>query len=175
MSLNKIKELKSNIVNEMITLQKKIKEHLNKKNQELAILTNIINDKEKNLFFPEIISNLQQIFNLEKINFSRNFDEEYLENILNEYKNITGIEIVKTDKKYIKVCLTFFQNLKEKNEVDQKKEYYFVFSQENEMYSIKEIVPENIIYKPYLLELNLTNNIGRFFAKIINEYFQLLN
>ena len=76
MSLNKIKELKSNIVNEMITLQKKIKEHLNKKKQEMTILTNIINDKEKKLFFPEIISNLQQIFNLEKINFSRNFDEE---------------------------------------------------------------------------------------------------
>ena len=73
------------------------------------------------------------------------------------------------------MCLTFFQNLKEKNEVDRKKEYYFVFSQENEMYSIKEIVPENIIYKLYLLELNLTNNIGRFFEKIINEYFQLLN
>ena len=85
MSLNKIKELKSNIVNEMITLQKKIKEHLNKKKQEMTILTNIINDKEKKLFFPEIISNLQQIFNLEKINFSRNFGEEYLENILNEY------------------------------------------------------------------------------------------
>ena len=78
-------------------------------------------------------------------------------NIINEYKKITGILISKTNDNNLRIDFSFLTD------------YFLILSiKNNEIYDVVTINPSEINYKEYLNELNINKDISLFLCKLIN-------
>ena len=164
--ISKINEIKEDLKT-FFEYKRKMIELLSRKLNKMDIY--LENDSKK---LPE--STMDKIFNRlyyrnKEIKIMNDGEkEEMIDKILNQYKSLTGISVERIDNRTMKIDF----NLTEKN-----KGYYIILYFENECFSVKKIIPEEIKFEKYLNNNN-TNSIqylSLFLVKLINyEFIPLL-
>ena len=157
--------------NDFIQKDKNMKEKVIKIIESLYMDASSLIEPEKNIYSNNnkkitsipIENLLKEYINFNELFQNKNNDLDGLnEQILKQYKNITGISICRTDDLNLKINLNFLGN---------NREYYIIISHKNSVYNIVDINPKEINYKKYVDELNINQDLTLFLCRLINYEF----
>ena len=157
---------------DFIEKNKSLKENYFKKLDSLVNDVSSLMDVNKNIYSKNNnlrLSSQNKIENLlkESIKYNENLENKEKndfslinDDIMAEYKKITGISISRTEELYLKINFDF---------LSEKNEYYLVLSfNDNLIFNVEEICPKELEYKKYLDEYCQAKDITLFLCKLIN-------